>query len=127
MARLILTPKPLVLPLTRLCQLHLALAYASRRGWWRRSRGRYECTMTRHRELRSLDRLPLWVWVGGVALFGGLTVGMLAFTGHASAAFIAAVGLLYAVGLGRAVTRRELLQQGTGEDLTSRSLGESNS
>ncbi|MFC7248071.1 hypothetical protein ACFQO7_36875 [Catellatospora aurea] len=62
--------------------------------------------------MNSINKAPLWVWIIGVSLFSGLPIIRLVGYGNPMMALLAAAGVFYAAGLGRAVYRQNLLARG---------------
>ncbi|MFC7247161.1 hypothetical protein ACFQO7_32205 [Catellatospora aurea] len=62
--------------------------------------------------MTSLNKMPYWAWLCGVVIFGIVPVMMLLTTGAFAGAFLTIMSILYAVGLGRAAYRQNLLARG---------------
>jgi hypothetical protein len=56
-------------------------------------------------------RLPLWLWLLGVFFFNSLPILLLLIRGHWGGAALVVAGNLYAVGLGRALLARKLVNK----------------
>jgi hypothetical protein len=67
-------------------------------------------------DMNPVDKISFWVWPAGVAIFGIVPVIMLAVLGSFSGVFLMVMSILYAVGLGRAVLRRDLISRGISVD-----------